>query len=534
MSRYCLCLLLFLGSFASLAEAHPISMSSAVIDVKAGAIDVEIEIMLEDLVLFHRLAADGEMKYSAEDLRRAATAHRDLLLQWFTILDGEGQRLKGEVKSQDAKEIEDAGVGQTELMRRTVRYQFTYPLASAPKFLTFQQKMGGDTSVLPAVMDLHVLKDGSVGDKPSQILYGRPHTTEFNWDQQPTGKRLSMSELRAQREQQKRDRLGIASYTGLYSFLYLTRFEVRHELLIPLVTLEQWVPIHRQDKEFLTVDEQQKTRQSLEEFFKSKCQVTINGQPVEAQLSRLNFFGLDINDFALNTAPRRVNVAQARVGVILTFPARQAPQSVDVKWSAYSEHAPYVHSVIMVGNEKPAEHDFQSLDETYHWSGQLSAPSVSPVPAPQAGTSTAELKPQLTQLLNNIYSAFEYREDGAVYDALATSVEGELLKELYLHIKRSLIIAEQGGALSRVTHLEVLDIKPAPAVKGTTGSTFEITWKLSADTEHWGHVHLRTSQYRAKLTISTADEHWKLQKFQILDEQRLAFETSIRGYDPSP
>ncbi len=87
-------------------------MSSAVIDVKSGSIDVEIEIMLEDLVLFHRLAADGEMKYAAEDLRRAATAHRDLLLQWFTILDGEGQRLKGEGKSQDTKEIEDAGVGR--------------------------------------------------------------------------------------------------------------------------------------------------------------------------------------------------------------------------------------------------------------------------------------------------------------------------------------------------------------------------------------------------------------------------------------
>ncbi len=130
--------------------------------------------------------------------------------------------------------------------------------------------MGGDTSVLPAVMDLHVLKDGSVGDKPSQILYGRPHTTEFNWDQKPAGKRLSMSELRAQREQQKRDRLGIASYTGLYSFLYITRFEVRHELLIPLVTLEQWLPIKRQDQDFLTVDEQQQARGSIESFSKRK------------------------------------------------------------------------------------------------------------------------------------------------------------------------------------------------------------------------------------------------------------------------
>ena len=242
--------------------------------------------------------------------------------------------------------------------------------------------MGGDTSVLPAVMDLHILKDGTVGDKPTQILYGRPHTTEFNWDQQPSGKRLSMSQLRAQREQQKRDRLGIASYTGLYSFLYITRFEVRHELLIPLVTMEQWLPIQRKDPNFLEVNEQQQAREAIEKFFKDKSHVVINGQVVPAQLSRINFFGLDISDFALNAAPRRVNIAQARLGVILTFPAKQLPSSVEVKWSTFSEHAPYIHSIIMVGNDKPTEHDFQSLDETFKWTGQLAAPAITPVAVP--------------------------------------------------------------------------------------------------------------------------------------------------------
>lgn len=340
-----------------------------------------------------------------------------------------------------------------------------------------------------------------------------------------------MSELRAQREQQKRDRLGIASYTGLYSFLYITRFEVRHELLVPLVTMEQWLPIQRQDPNFLDVNEQQHAREAIEQFFKEKSHVVINGQPVQAQLSRLNFFGLDISDFALNAVPRRVNVAQARLGVILTFPARQVPDSVEVKWSTFSEHAPYIHSIVMVGHEKPSEHDFQSLDETFKWNGKLTSPTIMPVSPPPAGSKPDELKPALGQLLSNIYAAFEHREDADVYDTLATSVEGTLLKELYLHIKRSLIIAEQGGALSRVTNLEVTDVKPM----GTSASSaYEVTWKLSAETEHWGHLHLRTSQYRARLTLSGKDKAWKLQKFQIVDEQRLAFETSIRGYDPNP
>lgn len=522
MLRY---LLIILSSLcASVASAHPISLSSAVINVKSDVVEVELEIMLEDLVLYHKLVANGQMQYAADDLRKAAQAHQTLLLEWFSVLDADGQRLKGTVQSHDAQEIDEQGTGQTELMKRVVRYQLKYALSVPPKFLTFMQKMGGETSVLPAVMDLHILKDSTVADKPTQIFFGRPHTTELDWSQRTGGKRLSMSELRALREQQKKARLGLASYTGLYSFLYITRFEVRHEILIPLVTLEQWLPIPRRDKDFLDVDEQQQAKPLIEKFFKEKSKVLINEQIVEAQLSRFNVFGLDINDFALNAPPRRINMAQARLGVILTFPARATPQAVEVNWSTFSEHAPYIHSIILAGSADPVAHDFQSLDETYKWKGDLGVPQANPVPVP-VNKSATELKPPMQVLLRNIYSAFEHREDAQIYDALATSVDGALLKELYLYIKRSLILAEQGGAISHVKDVDVVDVKAV----GT--DSYEITWKLSAETEHWGHVHLRTSQYRARLSMIKADKFWKLARFQILDEQRLSFETSLRGYD---
>ncbi len=45
----CLLVLLF-GLIAGEAWAHPISQSSAIINVKADVIEVEIDIMLEDLV----------------------------------------------------------------------------------------------------------------------------------------------------------------------------------------------------------------------------------------------------------------------------------------------------------------------------------------------------------------------------------------------------------------------------------------------------------------------------------------------------
>ncbi len=82
----------------------------------------------------------------------------------------------------------------------------------------------------------------------------------------------------------------------------------------------------------------------------------------------------------------------------------------------------------------------------------------------------------------NIYNAHERRDDAEVYDAISTSIEGDLLREVYLHAKRSLIMAEQDGASSHLKHLEVVDIKASGSGKATA---YEVTWQLSAETEHW-------------------------------------------------
>ncbi|MEQ1828558.1 MAG: hypothetical protein ABL921_21530 [Pirellula sp.] len=271
-------------------------------------------------------------------------------------------------------------------------------------------------------------------------------------------------------------------------------------------------------------------REKIEQFFKERSQVTVNGQLVHAKLSRLNFFGLDINDFALNAEPRRVSIHQARVGVILTFPASETPKSVSVRWNTFNEYAPYVESVVLIGNATPREHRFESLATTYDWSGDLIGPNVESVRANAAQLNQQNRSEVLQQVLTNIYRAFDFRSDEEVYDALASSVDGSLLREIYLRIKRTLLMAEQGGAISHVTAVEV--ISATPFTKGT-GTTVETIWRVTGVTEHWGHVHQRVSEYRAHLTLGQHEGNWKLEKFQLFDEKRIQFDTSIRGYDPS-
>jgi hypothetical protein len=523
-----LCCMAVICCVSNSADAHPISLSSAVVDVRENYVEADLQIMLEDLVLYHRLQADESYVYSAADLRAAAEKHVQFIFDYFSILDADGKRLVAKLKELETDEIDEQGVPQTELMKKSVNYLLSYKLEKQQEFLTFTQNFGGPNAVLPALMDLMVLQNESLLDRPTQLTLNRPHSTKFDWKNPPTGAPKTFREMRKQRSAQLRERLGIATYGGLYSFLYITRFEVRHEILIPLLTLEQWVPMSRKDPNFLEVSEQEAARDNIEQFFRDRNTVSINGKKVLAKLTRLSFFGLNINDFAMNAEPRRVSVHQARVGLILSYPTRTTPADVAVQWTTFSEHAPYLRSIVLIGNESPAEHYFRENRPEFKWDGALIATTVSPVPATSETLTKETTSELLGRLLRNVYGAFDFRDDGDVYDALATSVEGKLLRGLYLRVKRSLLMAEQGGALSHVDKVEVLS---ATLPKGRVKRTMDATWRVTGTVEHWGHVHSRVNEYRGRVTLTTAERFWKIQAMQLLGEKRIKFETGIRGDD---
>ncbi|MFI4896969.1 MAG: hypothetical protein ACIARR_04005, partial [Phycisphaerales bacterium JB059] len=61
-------------------------------------------------------------------------------------------------------------------------------------------------------------------------------------------------------------------------------------------------------------------------------------------------------------------------------------------------------------------------------------------------------------LHQNMYRSFDYTDESDVYDALAGSVEGPLLEELYTQIYGSLVQAEQGGMLGIITGIDPLEL----------------------------------------------------------------------------
>jgi len=138
-----------------------------------------------------------------------------------------------------------------------------------------------------------------------------------------------------------------------------------------------------------------------------------------------------------------------------------------------------------------------------------------------------------SQLHKNMFRAFDYHQEGDVYDALARSVDGDLLRELYLDVNRSLRVKEQGGAAANVEEVKLLDgIKTELSAvdSESTGFGYRCKWSLVGTIEHWGHVHQRTNQYDAQFEIKVRDRAWKITSMKVLDEEQGIVKTDLRKF----
>ncbi|MFT5095387.1 MAG: hypothetical protein ACI93T_004234, partial [Porticoccaceae bacterium] len=131
-------------------------------------------------------------------------------------------------------------------------------------------------------------------------------------------------------------------------------------------------------------------------------------------------------------------------------------------------------------------------------------------------------------LIRNVYQAFDFHGEKETYDALDAVVDGPLLRSLYLQIRRSLLMAEQGGSRSRV-----LEVRPVSgSIIGTPSQRefqIELRWRVAGEVEHWGHIHTRENEFLGRLSVNNADGFWKLAELKFLSQKRVRFETRLRG-----
>lgn len=591
--------LMVLFSLCSLASAHPISMTQTDGYATRTELKISIDLFVEDLFLFHNLQPTDDNYLSKKDIAEAAEKHKAFLLERFTIRDAEGALIPGKVVKVDLPVMEEKGIPMTDLMLHSLVYRLEYAMPPGTEFLTFSQTMGTTSFGFPAIMMLRLKQEGSDVPYMAEMRTNEPHTIRLDWEHPPLPPEASEKEWEEWDAKRKEKELGITSYSSVYSFLYVEDYEVRHEILVPLLTLEASVPLVHKDPDFVEVAEQDGAKPAIETYFQKANPIKIDGITVKPTVQRLDFYGLDFKDFAQKADRKRVSVSNARVGIILSYSTKSPPMSVELTWDMFNKYIWGAQTVIFAYDQTHSQL-FSPYQKTYQWTNpgrpapvpvdkvsqllpplrRWSIPLISastmglgllitllsfrrPVVAggvmlvsvvfaavmlpfgrievqnpfvnpPRLGE--AEARSVLETLHKNIYRAFDHHDEQSVYDSLEKSISGPLLEKTYLAVREGLVMQEQGGAVSHVSGVKLVDGKLLPPASGNRDPRafdMQVVWDVEGTVEHWGHIHTRTNEYEATFTVEPEGDAWKITALDVTGQKRKSFQTRLRNINSS-
>jgi hypothetical protein len=161
---------------------------------------------------------------------------------------------------------------------------------------------------------------------------------------------------------------------------------------------------------------------------------------------------------------------------------------------------------------------------------RVPAPFGNKTELPDAAQARAVFEP----LHANIYRAFDYSKEGDIYDALARSVEGEYLEQLYRQVYESLVMRDEGGAMSRVQSVEQLsfELLGTRHVGDQPALDVEASWRVKGAVFHWGHDHVRVHDYDARYTLLGTEQGWRIAQHEVLGTLRKPMLESLETQIP--
>lgn len=135
-------------------------------------------------------------------------------------------------------------------------------------------------------------------------------------------------------------------------------------------------------------------------------------------------------------------------------------------------------------------------------------------------TQVEEAQRIVSPLLRNVYRAFDHHNESDVYDVLARSVDGELLRKLYLETIQALTIEGREGTRVTIAEFSANVDKVERNPKGE-GFAADCNWMARGIVGHWGHSHPRVNIYNARVTITPNNGEWKLTGLEVQEVRRL-------------
>jgi hypothetical protein len=539
--------------------------------VRDDSVVVELEISAADLQAFRNLLPDPLFERLGYDPEPWADRLIRFVEQDFVIRDEAGQALFGFLREIGPRSriTRDEVTGEPlpsdpDSAETVVFARLSYPTDGRPPRISLSAP-GGQPGAPTASVGFVTYHSGLPINDFRYL--GQSETLNLDWDD-PWYSEFDNRNLRRQ------------YFAPISAFLYVEPYEVRKEIVFRPKDLQQWVDLGLAGKDTIRAEDYEEIIRRAVEFLREKNPVTIDGQPVEGYLDRAHFIYRSLRTSGVIDPPMDLDIISAEMGVIFTYQVDGLPDQVTMEWELFGDRIPMVPGAA-TDEAGALPYILTPDDNVLTWNNYLQNPTLPvlvDVAAPPGGrvwfalvaiasigllivfivrhrstllarrlpsrpvtaavallaivllvtssrvvglsVSDSEAEQVVSDLLRNVYRAFDYRQEGQIYDMLGQSVAGELLTDIYLETRRSLELENQGGARAKVKEVTIID-GDYSAADGGAGFVSHLTWNVLGSVGHWGHIHQRMNQYEARFVIQVVDGEWRITDLELIQEQRL-------------
>jgi hypothetical protein len=370
---------------------------------------------------------------------------------------------------------------------------------------------------------------------------------------------------------------------AMMSFLYIEPRQIRHEMLLRVRDLENWVALDLGNGEAISVEAQERLKQQISEFVSNKNPLRVNGELTRPNDISVVFVAIEPKGISVIDDERQLDLQTAMVGVILASEIEAMPQEVSVEWELFTRNQSRVFTNT-IDPAGPFNGFVEPDDPIIRWQNHLKTyeePEINPVqldpehnlriPAltltllltsllagvfvvrasrpswiaksavlavllvltvgsfnlgwvsiwnPFAAIPDKSAAPAIAgELVGNLHAALAETEPTARANSLLASVSEPKLAEIGRELERGLVIELQGGSLATVDSIDDLELSNMRPLSGSRGFQATTRWTVEASGNHWGHPHRKAVRFTALMDIEPVGGSWKLTGITVTNAQ---------------
>ncbi|MCG8686335.1 MAG: hypothetical protein MI892_15765 [Desulfobacterales bacterium] len=205
---------------------------------------------------------------------------------------------------------------------RVLYVELVYPFEGRPKTLTLIPPIDPRTGRLGA----------SIG---FACFHSQAIISNFNYMSGPVIVNLNWQDPWYSNFDDKKLQGGMRS--GVSSYIYIEPYEVRHEILVRVKDIENWMDLGLEGSQFIEAHENEKLKERVGQFFLENENLLVDGQRLRPILDRTAFVKYTMTGSRFLESPEQLSINSARIGIIITYLTKGIPNQVENKWELWSE-----------------------------------------------------------------------------------------------------------------------------------------------------------------------------------------------------